>query len=136
MSITQLSVFVENRPGHLADALGTLADGNVNVLSFTIADTTDYGILRLVVDHVEQAEGLLKTAGYTVVEHPVVCALLPNKPGVLAGVLHLVSDSGLDIEYIYLGARDSLLLKTEELERLESLLVENGFRVLGPADLG
>ena len=136
MSITQLSVFVENRPGHLADALGTLADGNVNVLSFTIADTTDYGILRLVVDQVERAEGLLKSAGYTVVKHPVVCALLPNKPGVLAGVLHLVSDSGLDIEYIYLGARDSLLLKTEELERLESLLVENGFRVLGPADLG
>ena len=135
MSITQLSVFVENKPGHLADALGTLADGKVNVLSFTIADTADYGILRLVVDQVKRAEELLGRAGYAVVEHPVVCAVLPNEPGVLAAVARLVTDSGLDIEYIYLGARDSLLLKTEELERLESLLIENGFRVLGPGDL-
>ncbi|OFW60608.1 MAG: hypothetical protein A2133_12000 [Actinobacteria bacterium RBG_16_64_13] len=135
MSITQLSVFVENKPGHLADALGTLAAGGVNVLSFTIADTTDYGILRLVVDQVERAEAILSSTGYTVVDHQVVCAVLPNEPGVLAAVARLVSDSGLDIEYIYLGARDSLLLKTEEFERLEILLIENGFRVLGPGDL-
>jgi hypothetical protein len=135
MSIAQLSVFVENRPGHLADALGTLADGRVNVLSFTIADTTDYGILRLVVDDAAKGKDLLETAGYAVVENPVVCAVLPNEPGVLAAVARLVSDSGLDIEYIYLGAHDSLLLKTEELERLETLLVEKGFRVLGPGDL-
>lgn len=135
MSITQLSVFVENRPGHLADTLATLAQGQVNVLSFTIADTTDYGILRIVVDQVERAKELLDAAGYAVVEHPVVCALLPNRPGVLASVVRLVSDSGLDIEYIYLGAHDSLLLKTEELDRLESLLIDNGFRVLGPGDL-
>jgi hypothetical protein len=135
MSITQLSVFVENKPGHLADTLAALGDGNVNVLSFTIADTTDYGILRLVVDNVERALALLRAGGYAVVEHPVVCAALPNRPGVLAAVARLVSDSGLDIEYIYLGARDSLLLKTEELERLEALLIENGFRVLGPEDL-
>lgn len=135
MSIPQLSVFVENKPGHLADTLATLAEGKVNVLSFTIADTADYGILRLVVDQVEPAKTLLETAGYAVVEHPVVCALLPNEPGVLAAVARLVARSGLDIEYIYLGARDSLLLKTEELERLENLLVEHGFRVLGPGDL-
>jgi len=135
MSIPQLSVFVENKPGHLADTLATLAHGNVNVLSFTIADTADYGILRLVVDQVEKAKELLEAGGYAVVEHPVVCALLPNEPGVLAAVARLVAESGLDIEYIYLGTRDSLLLKTEELERLEALLVEHGFRVLGPGDL-
>ena len=100
MSITQLSVFVENRPGHLADTLATLAEGQVDVLSFTIADTADYGILRLVVDRVDLAKQLLDAAGYAVVEHPVVCAQLPNKPGVLAAVMRLVSDSGLDIEYI------------------------------------
>jgi hypothetical protein len=136
VSIAQLSVFVENRAGHLADALGKLADGGVNVLSFTIADTTDYGILRMVVDRPEGAKTLLETSGYAVVEHPVVCAVLPNEPGALARVLGLVSESGLDIEYIYLGARDSLLLKTEELERLELLLTENGLRVLAPSDLG
>jgi hypothetical protein len=135
MSITQLSVFVENKPGHLADTLSTLAEGRVNILSFTIAETTDYGILRLVVDQVEYARQLLVAAGYAAVEHPVVCALTPNEPGVLATLTRLVSDSGLNIEYIYLGPHDTLILRTEELERLESLLVDKGFRVLGPGDL-
>ncbi len=135
MSIIQLSVFVENRPGHLADTLATLAEGRVNILSFTIADTADYGILRLVVDDVQRAKDLFAAAGYAVVEHPVVCAQLPNEPGILAAVMRMVSDSGLDIEYIYLGTRDSLLLKTEQLDRLEALLIENGFPVMGPGDL-
>jgi hypothetical protein len=136
LSILQLSVFVENKPGHLADTLATLADGKVNVLSFTIADTADYGILRIVVDQPERAKDLLNASGYAVVEHPVVCAVLPDEPGVLASVARIVSESGLDIEYVYLGAHDSLLLKTEQLDRLEGLLIESGFRILGPDDLG
>ncbi len=135
MSVPQLSVFVENRPGHLAEALGVLAQGGVNILSFTIADTIDYGILRLIVNDVEAARHLLVEAGYEVVVHPAVCALLPDRPGALAAVVRLVSDSGLDIEYIYQGAHDSLLLRTEELEGLEKLLREAGFTVLGPEDL-
>jgi hypothetical protein len=135
LSISQLSVFVENRPGHLADALGTLAEGQVNVLSFTIADTADYGILRIVVDRPEKAKELLQSSGYAVVEHPVVCAVLPDEPGSLARAVRIASESGLDIEYVYLGAHDSLLVKTEELERLERLLVESGLRVLESSDL-
>ena len=135
MSISQLSVFVENRPGHLADALDVLAESDVNILSFTIADTEDYGILRLLVDKVERAKEVLTEAGYTVIEHPVVCAVLPNRPGALAAVSRLVSESGLDIEYIYLGAQDSLILRTEELDRLEKLLVEKGFGILTQEDL-
>lgn len=134
MSITQLSVFVENRTGHLADALGTLADGGVNVLAFAIADTTDYGILRLVVDKVEAAKEILAGADYAVTEDYVVCTVIPDEPGVLAAIARLVAESGLDIEYIYLGARHSLLLKAEETGRLEELLVEKGLRVLEPGD--
>jgi hypothetical protein len=135
VSVPQLSVFVENKPGHLADTLGTLAAEGVNILSFTIADTSDYGILRLVVDRLDRAKTALGQSGYVVVEHPVVCALLPDRPGALAEVVRLISESGLDIEYIYQGTRDSLLVKTEELERLEVLLAEGGFRVLDPGDL-
>jgi hypothetical protein len=136
MSVSQLSVFVENRAGHLADTLGTLAAGMVNVLSFTVADTADYGILRLVVDSPEKAKDLLQQSGYAAVEHPVVCAVLPDEPGALARVARIVSQSGLDIEYIYLGANDSLLLRTEESERLEKLLSDHGVRVLQSGDLG
>jgi hypothetical protein len=125
-------VFVENKPGHLADALATLATGGINLRSFTIADTNDYGILRLVVDQVERAKQTLAQAGYVVVEHAVVRALLPDKPGALAAVVRLISESGLDIEYVYQGNHDTLLVRTEELERMEELLVESGFRVLGP----
>ena len=135
MSITQLSVFVENKPGHLAETFDTIAQGGVNVLNFTIADTADYGVLRLIVDDVERAKRVLGDGGYTVVEHLVVGAFLPNDPGTLAAIARMVSDSGLDIEYIYLGRRDTLLLKTEQLEKLESLLVEHGFRLLQPGDL-
>ena len=134
LSVPQLSVFVENKPGHLADTLATLAAGGVNIHSFTIADTNDYGILRLVVDKVEKAKEALGQAGYMVVEHPVVRTVLPDEPGALAAVVRLVSESGLDIEYIYQGNRDTLLVKTEELERMEDLLAKSGFRVLGPGD--
>jgi hypothetical protein len=135
VSVSQLSVFVENKPGHLADALGTLAMSGVNVQSFTVADTNDYGILRLVVDQVQRAKETLEQAGYVVVEHQVVRALLPDHPGTLAALVRLLSESGLDIEYVYQGNHDSLLVKTEELERMEQLLVEGGFRVLGPGEL-
>jgi hypothetical protein len=135
MSITQLSVFVENKPGHLADTFGTIAEGGVNVLNFTIADTADYGVLRLVVDDVGRAKQVLGAGGYAVVEHQVVGAFLPNVPGTLANITRMVADSGLDIEYFYIGRGDSLLLKTEELEKLETLLREHGFRVLQPGDL-
>lgn len=135
MSVSQLSVFVENRAGHLADTLEILAKGRVNVRSFTIADTADYGILRLVVDEPKKAMRLLEASGHAVVEHPVVCAVLPDEPGALATVARIVSESGLDIEYIYLGAGDSLLLRTEESERLEKLLENHGVRVLEPGDI-
>jgi hypothetical protein len=135
VSVPQLSVFVENKPGHLAETLATLAAAGVNIHSFTIAETIDYGILRLVVDKVDDAKQALEQAGYAVVEHPVVRTVLPDQPGSLAAVVRLVSETGLDIEYVYQGNRDTLLIKTEELERLESLLAARGFRVLGPGDV-
>jgi hypothetical protein len=135
LSVPQLSVFVENKPGHLADTLATLAAAAVNIHSFTIADTTDYGILRLVVDEVDRAKQALVAAGYMVVDHPVVRTVLRDEPGALATVVRLVYESGLDIEYIYQGNKDTLCIKTEDLERMEDLLVKSGFRVLGSGDV-
>jgi hypothetical protein len=128
-------VFVENKPGHLADTLATLAAAGVNIHSFTIADTNDYGILRLVVDGVDEAKRALGNAGYMVVEHPVVRTVLRDEAGALAAVVRLVYESGLDIEYVYQGNKDTLCIKTEDLARMEELLVKSGFRVLGPSDV-
>ncbi len=128
-------MFVENKPGHLADTLATLAGAGVNIHSFTIADTKDYGILRLIVDEVGKAKTALGGAGYMVVEHPVVRTVLRDEAGALASVVRLVYESGLDIEYVYQGNKDTLCIKTEDLERMEDLLVNNGFRVLGPDDV-
>jgi hypothetical protein len=135
LSVPQLSVFVENKPGHLADTLATLAAAGVNIHSFTIADTNDYGILRLVVDGVDEAKRALGNAGYMVVEHPVVRTVLRDEAGALAAVVRLVYESGLDIEYVYQGNKDTLCIKTEDLARMEELLVKSGFRVLGPSDV-
>lgn len=135
MSVPQLSVFVENKPGHLADTLATLATAGIDIHSFTIADTNDYGILRLVVDKVDAAKEALSRAGYMVVEHPVVRTVLRDEPGALASVVRLVHESGLDIEYVYQGNKDTLCIKTEDLARMEELLVKSGFRVLSPGDV-
>ncbi|MCL5736076.1 MAG: acetolactate synthase [Actinobacteria bacterium] len=135
MSVRQLSVFVENRTGHLSAALDTLADAEVNIQSFTIADTTDYGILRLVVDRVDVAKQILAANDFAVVEHPVVSAVVPDRPGELAAAMRIVADSGIDIDYIYLGGRNTLLLRAEEYERLEALLIERGFHVLHANEL-
>jgi hypothetical protein len=83
---------------------------------------------------VENAKEALGRAGYVVAEHSVVRVLLPDQPGALAGVVRLISESGLDIEYVYQGNRDTLLVKTEELGRMEELMVQGGFRVLSPGD--
>jgi hypothetical protein len=135
LSVPQLSVFVENKPGHLADTLATLAGAGVNIHSFTIADTNDYGILRLIVDEMDVAKQALSSAGYMVVEHPVVRTVLRDEAGALATVVRLVYESGLDIEYVYQGNKDTLCIKTEDLARMEELLVKSGFRVLGPGDV-
>jgi hypothetical protein len=129
MSVRQLSVFVENKTGHLAAVMRILAAGGVNVLSFTVADTTDYGILRLIVDQVDRAKELLEGGDYAVVEHRLVRALVPNEPGVLAAILEVVAESQIDIEYIYLGAGDTLLFRAEEYDTLEQLLESHGFSV-------
>ena len=136
MSIRQLSVFVENKSGRVADAVGTLADGGVNIIAFALADTTDYGILRLIVDQVDKAVEVLEAQRFAVAEHPVACAQIPHTSGSLASIARIVSNSSLNIEYMYLGAGYSLLLKTDEIDALEQLLLSNGFSLLSERDLG
>jgi hypothetical protein len=134
VSVRQLSVFVENKAGRIADVVGTLADAGVNIGAFAVADS-DFGILRLIVSEPDEAKRVLAEEEFSVVEHPVVAIRLEHAPGSLASVTRLVSESGLNIEYMYLGAGYSLLLKAVEIAALEGLLSEHGFRVLNTEEI-
>ena len=101
MTIKQLSVFVENRPGKLVEALETLADVQIDLRALSLADTADFGILRAIVDKPDQAVDHLSQAGFLVKTNEVLAVVVGDKPGGLAGVIRILSEAGVNIEYTY-----------------------------------
>lgn len=101
MKIKQLSVFLENRLGHLSHICQTLADADINILALTLADTSDYGILRLIVREWEKAKNVLEEANCTVNIAEVMAIEVPDRPGGIKHILQLAEDAGLSIEYMY-----------------------------------
>ena len=99
--IQQLSVFVENKPQAAASVLAALADANINVRALSLADTTDFGILRLIVDRPEDALAIVKKSGHIARLSPVLAVAMEHKPGSLAQVLHALGEAGAQIEYMY-----------------------------------
>ena len=123
----QLSVFVENRPGMLANVCSTLSDAGVNVLAMSIHDTVDHAVLRLLCDNPTKALLLLEQEEYHVYEHQVVVVEIDNRPGMLAAVAKKLAESDINISYAYCtatGGQDggALVLKTSEPERTEEVL--------------
>ena len=101
MTIKQLSVFVENQPGKLAEALETLSGANIDLRALALADTSDFGILRAIVDNPDQALDILSKAGFLVMTNNVLAVVVGDKPGGLAGVVRILAEAGVDIEYTY-----------------------------------
>ena len=101
MTIDQISVFVENKPGRLSEVTGYLADANINIHALSIADTTDFGILRLIVSDVEKARDVLKERGLAVKTTDVVGVSLKHRPGGLHEVLCEMDKARIAIEYMY-----------------------------------
>lgn len=99
--IKQLSVFIENKPGRLAEVTGYLAEAGINIHALCIADTTDFGILRLIVQDANAAKKVLKEHGLTVKTTDVVGVSLTHKPGSLSGVLRELEKADVSIEYMY-----------------------------------
>lgn len=133
--IKQLSVFVENKPGRLAEVTGAIGAAGVDIRALCVADTSDFGILRLIVDRPEEAAMILKEAGAAVSLTDVVAVGMDDKPGSFSSVVRLLSDSGINIEYMYAfvsrKASDAfLILRIEEPERGAEILRKNGVRLL------
>jgi len=99
--VKQISIFLENREGQLADITGVLAEKNINIMALNIAETSDYGVLRLIVRETEEAVDVLNKAGYLTNIADVVGVHVPDEPGGLHKVLQKLTDAKMDIEYMY-----------------------------------
>ena len=105
MKITQISVFLENQPGRLTLAAKTLADANIDIRTLSLADTSDFGILRLLLDEPERGLSILEKANFTVKATEVVAVEVPDSPGGLAKVLGTIAQAQVSIEYMYAYTR-------------------------------
>ena len=101
MTVKQISIFVENRPGSLLELTSFLADNNVDMRALSLADTKDFGILRLIVSNVEETFDLLKKEGFIVTVTDVLAVTIEDKPGGLVKVLKVLGDADVNIEYSY-----------------------------------
>jgi len=101
MRVHQISVFLENRAGQLAEITKVLADHGIDLRAISIAETADYGVLRMIVDNAEKATGVLLTNGYILSMTPVLVVGVPDQPGGLAPVLSVMAEGNIDIEYMY-----------------------------------
>jgi len=101
MPIKQISIFVENKPGRLADITAMLAKRNIDIRALSIADTTDYGILRLIVSHPEKAVEIIREEGMTVSSTNVLGIVIPDEPGGFAKAINVLAAEGIGVEYAY-----------------------------------
>jgi hypothetical protein len=140
MSATQISVFLENKSGRLAEVTRALAQAEVNIRALSLAETIDYGVLRLIVDRAHQAREALARAGFTVTETEVIAVEAPDRPGGLAEIVESLTQQGLNVEYCYAfvskrGDNAVVILRIEQAERAIQVLGERGARVLGEEEV-
>ena len=131
MIIKQISIFMENTTGRLADVTALLADAGVNMRALSIADTADFGILRMVADRPDAAVALLKAAGFAARETDVIAVEVPDQPGELARIMALFRDEGVNIEYLYASLEHSadkavIVLKVDDVATGLAMLEKNG----------
>ena len=132
MTIKQLSVFLENREGRLDEVLKTLGANDVNIVALSLADTADYGMLRMIVSDPEKGKAVLKEAGITSMLTDVVALRVPHATGSLSKAMHEIVQAGINVEYMYAfanGADASAVLKSDDPSKVVEVLKASGFDV-------
>ena len=134
MAITQLSVFLENKPGQLARAIKIISNGGVNIRALSLADTRDFGILRLIVSDIAEAKELLQGLSL-VTETPVIAVRMDDQAGALNGVLQALNGAGINVEYVYaFTGNDALsayvVFRVDDVAHAETVLREAGIPTL------
>ncbi|MEL4105748.1 ACT domain-containing protein [Oscillospiraceae bacterium WX1] len=133
MTIDQISVFVENKPGKLVDVVETLGQNGIDLRAMSIADTSDFGILRLIVDDTPKALTVLREADCVTSVNPVLAVSVEDAPGSLAKVLRALSDAAISVEYVYAfithePGRAFVILRVEDNEKAAEILAQNGVK--------
>ena len=140
MAIKQLTVFVQNRKGTVVSVTDILSKNNVNIRALSIAETEDFGILRLIVNEQKLAEKVLLDNGYLIKTIDVVGVKIGDEPGKLSAVLKVLDEANINIEYMYaFMARTErhayVVLRVEDNEEAEQALVKSGFKIITNADI-
>ena len=140
MIIKQLSVFLENKQGRLCAAVDVLAQNDINISALSLADTTDFGILRLLVDQPEKAQSVLSESGVVVRISPVVAIAMDDQPGGAVEVLHCLSEASINVEYIYacvgrVSGKALMVIRAEDVDIAEQVLHAHGYNDINPADV-
>ena len=139
--VYQISVFLENRAGQLAEITKILAENAVDLRAISIAETADYGILRLIVDDAEKATSLLLKHGYLLSMTPVLVVAVPDAPGGIAPVLATLAEGNIDIEYMYslfthIEGKAYIVFRVAEAEKFIALLESHGITISTNEELG
>lgn len=140
MNVEQISIFIENKSGRLADVTTVLSNAGVNIRALSLAETSDFGILRLIVSDTETAFRELRSAGFTVTKTEVVAIEVPDRPGGLAGILNVLKDAGINVEYMYAFVQKSgehalVVFRFDEPGKAVSVLAGSGIRILDGKEL-
>ena len=138
MIVKQLSVFLENKSGRLTEVFETLGEEDIEIKTLTIADTSEFGILRIIVNEPEKALHLLKKKGFSVNLTDVLSISTPTRASSFAKVLRILSDEDLSIEYMYsfsIGEKEILIIRTDNIEQSIVILQEHKMELIRASDL-
>jgi len=138
MTVSQLSVFLENKTGYLNQVLAVLAKYNINIIALTVADTSDYGILRAIVSDPEKALEVLRAEQFSVRIHDILSIEMDAAPGTMSRILDLFTAADICIEYVYafsFGSKSILILRTDNREKSVEIIKANNLKSITEADL-
>ena len=139
MVAKQLSVFIENRQGRLGEVLHVLKANKVNILSLSLADTTEYGLLRLIVNNPELGKEKLAEDGFSTMLTNVLVLKITHQAGSLQDLLSVLADNDINVEYMYGlsidGQEASVVLKASDIEKADAILAKNGVKTLSSEEI-
>lgn len=135
MQVEQISIFIENKSGRLAEVTRVLGESDINIRALSLADTSDFGILRLIVDKTDLARQTLKERGFTVNKTAVVAVEVPDRPAGLAGILQVLDGGGVNVEYMYAFVEHSannavIIFRFDDADAAIKVLLANDIKVL------